>query len=596
MKGFKILLYSIIILFIFITIPINSNSDENPVIRGAFFYSPDCPCINQSIEILNQVQANYSNFEITWYNVDFEYNATLSQEFFEAYNVFQDEQANYPFLFIGDQYFSNEKITELNVSQTLDSYEGQDIQLWPEWGEVKWTTCFILFYDSSTFDGLIAYDTAQSLNKTHLHQAIYDIYENPYNLSLLSLYLRAYNSSIETTNAVAFIGEDLLIGNELSDLNIENVLLKYAGINTPCKDISEPIDTGNICVIVFYSSTCGECFSARQFLAQIDVGYPDLNITDYNILEDDNEVLKQSFCEYYGVPVERRGTLVVFIGDKYFTDIESLKSGFEKQVKRYENGVSCPEIKPDENVVINTFQSFSVFTVAAAGLIDGLNPCAFATLIFFISYFNATKKNEKQILFIGISFILGVFITYLLLGIGIFRGLETANEAALISIIIYPIAGIIAFIFGTYSLYDYKKIKIGKTKEIVLKLPKKIKNFIRWIILKQVNIKYFIIFAFFTGMVISIFEFVCTGQVYLPTIIYIMGVPGYSGQAFGYLLLYNLMFIVPLIFIFIAAYYGVSGQKLKKILKKHVGLIKILTALMFFMLGIFMIILSLVMI
>lgn len=128
---------------------------------------------------------------------------------------------------------------------------------------------------------------------------------------------------------------------------------------------------------------------------------------------------------------------------------------------------------------------------------------------------------------------------------------------------------------------------------MILKLPKRIKELIRWIIQKQVNIKYFTVFAFFTGALISIFEFVCTGQVYLPTIIYIMGVPEYRGQAFGYLVLYNLMFIIPLILIFMAAYFGVSDNRLKEFLKKHVGLIKILTAVMFFVLGVGMVWLSL---
>ena len=188
---------------------------------------------------------------------------------------------------------------------------------------------------------------------------------------------------------------------------------------------------------------------------------------------------------------------------------------------------------------------------------------------------------------------MSVFITYLLLGIGIFRGLETANETAVVSIIIYPIAGIVAFIFGTYSVYDYTKIRKGKTKEMVLKLPKKIKELVRWITQRQVNIKYFTIFAFFTGMTISIFEFVCTGQVYLPTVIYIMGLPEYRGQAFGYLVLYNLMFIIPLILIFVAVYFGVTDKRLKAMVKRHVGLIKILTAIMFFILGVFIIVLSL---
>jgi len=593
MRGLKVALCFLIALVILLAVPVNLQSQAEPKIRAAFFYSPDCPCTNRSMDILNELQSNYSDFEIIRYNVDEDVNWTLSQDFFEAYNVLQEERTDYPFLFMGDFYFADEKITYLSVSQILDSYQGQDIALWPDWGDVSWTTCLILFHDSTTSEGLIANSTIQSLNQSHLRLAVYDTHDSPYNSSLQSFFLEAYNATQFTGNAVAFIGNDALFGSEITESNIEAILLAYSGTNTPCKDIREPEDSGNICVTVFYSSTCGECFTARRFLREMDAKYPELNITYYNILEDDNEVLKQSYCEYYGVPVEKRGTLVVFIGNGYFTTVDALEDGFEDQVKRYENGVSCPVIEPDESVVIDTFKSFSIFTIMAAGLIDGLNPCAFATLIFFISYLSATKRSERQILLIGISFVLGVFIAYLLLGIGILRGLETASGTAVVSMIIYPIAGVIAFIFGTYSVYDYNKIRKGKTREMVLKLPKRIKELVRWVIEKQANMEYFTIFAFVTGMLISTFEFVCTGQVYLPTIIYIMGIPDYQVQAFGYLLLYNVMFITPLIIIFVAAYFGVSDKRLKEILKKHIGLIKILTAAMFFVLAALMITLTL---
>lgn len=593
MKGFKIIISCFIILLIIIAIPKVGQGDDDIKIRAAFFYSPDCPCTNRSVEILNQLTANFTDFEIEWYNVDYDDNWTLSQDFFDAYNVLQDERSDFPFLFIGDYYFANEKITYLSVSQILDSYQGQDIQIWPDWGEVKWTTCVILFFDSTMSEGLIANDVVQSLNTSHLRLAIYDTHDSSYNSTLLTRYLDAYNSSLSTTNAALFIGDDFLIGIEITESNIEATLLKYSGTKTPCKDIMEPSDSGNICVTVFYMSGCGECYKARIFLREMDAKYPELNITYHDARYGDNEVLKQSYCEYYGVPPEKRGFLVVFIGDQYYTELDDLKNGFEEQVKRYEGGVNCPVVEPDESIVIETFQSFSVLAIMAAGLIDGVNPCAFATLIFFIAYLRATKRSERQMLFIGIAFVLGIFITYLLLGIGFLRGIESVGDFA----VIYLVAGIVAIIFGVYSLYDYTKIRKGKTREMVLKLPKKIKELVRRIIQGQANMKYFtlmaLLTAFITGVLISLFEFVCTGQVYLPTLMYISKLPDYQGQAFLYLLLYNLMFIVPLILIFLAAYLGVSDKRLKAILKKHVGLIKILTAVMFFVLAVLMIVLAL---
>jgi cytochrome c biogenesis protein CcdA/glutaredoxin-related protein len=581
-----------------LAIPANTHADDSTEINGAFFFSPDCPCTNESLEVINQLQTNYTDFEISSYDVDIIENWTLSQNFIDAYNVMQEERTDFPLLFIGDFYFPFEKFTYTGISQILDSYQGQNVSLWPEWGEVRWTTCVVLFYNSTMSEGLAALDIINTLDTTHLNLATYDISGSLYNSSLLPLYLEAYNSSLNTSDAAIFIGDDLLLGENITESNIDTILLKYSGTRTPCKDISEPVDTGSICVVVFYSGRCSECAKAKDFLKEMDTEYPDLNITYYNIHYEDNEVLKHSFAEYYSVPVEQRGVLLVFIGDKYFTDRHDLEEGFEEQVIRYEDGVSCVVVEPDEKIIIDTFNSFTILAVMAAGLIDGVNPCAFATMIFFITYLRTTKRSERQMLLIGISFVLGIFITYLILGMGLISGVEAIDQTGASLIIIYLIAGIVALIFGIYSLYDYFKIRAGKTREMVLKLPKRIKELVHWIIHKQENVKYFtiiaLIFAFVTGVLISLFEFVCTGQVYIPTIMYISGKSEYSGQAFLYLVLYCLMFIVPLLLIFIAAYFGVKPKRMKEFLRDHVGFIKIITAVLFFVLAglMFVIILS----
>jgi len=95
--------------------------------------------------------------------------------------------------------------------------------------------------------------------------------------------------------------------------------------------------------------------------------------------------------------------------------------------------------------------------------------------------------------------------------------------------------------------------------------------------------------ALITGFLVSLLEAVCTGQLYLPTISFVLKSSTLKLQALGYLLLYNFMFIVPLIAILILALLGVSSLQFSGFLKKHLGLIKILMAVLFFGLGIFLI-------
>ena len=60
-------------------------------------------------------------------------------------------------------------------------------------------------------------------------------------------------------------------------------------------------------------------------------------------------------------------------------------------------------------------------TVIAAGFLDGINPCVFITLIFFMSILSAAKVTRKRLALIGMIYISACFLTYLLLGIGLYK-------------------------------------------------------------------------------------------------------------------------------------------------------------------------------
>jgi len=92
-----------------------------------------------------------------------------------------------------------------------------------------------------------------------------------------------------------------------------------------------------------------------------------------------------------------------------------------------------------------------------------------------------------------------------------------------------------------------------------------------------------------TGFLVSLLEAVCTGQTYLPTITFILKTTTLKLHALAYLVIYNLMFVVPLFIIFIFALLGITSGQFSNFLKKHLLLIKLLMAILFFGLGIFLI-------
>jgi hypothetical protein len=66
-----------------------------------------------------------------------------------------------------------------------------------------------------------------------------------------------------------------------------------------------------------------------------------------------------------------------------------------------------------------------------------------------------------------------------------------------------------------------------------------------------------------------------------------MKIPELRVHAFLNLVFYNIMFIIPLVGIFVMAYFGVTSEKMALVTKKHTGTVKLLTALLFMGLGVF---------
>ena len=249
-------------------------------------------------------------------------------------------------------------------------------------------------------------------------------------------------------------------------------------------------------------------------------------------------------------------------------------------------------------------RSFSPFAVVSAGLIDGINPCAFTVIVFFISFLALQGYRKRELIAIGLSFIFSVFLTYLLIGLGLFGFLYRLEAFWHISRIVNVSIGIFSIILGVLCVYDFLKFRqTAKTEGLILQLPAAVKKQIHSIIgltyrksrqqgdsASRVSVSRLILSALVTGFLVSILEAVCTGQVYLPTITLILKANGMNLQALAYLTLYNLMFILPLFIIFILALEGVSSEQFAHFLKKHLVLIKLFMAVLFFALGAFLII------
>ncbi len=248
--------------------------------------------------------------------------------------------------------------------------------------------------------------------------------------------------------------------------------------------------------------------------------------------------------------------------------------------------------------VIERFRSFGLFTILGAGLIDGINPCAFTVLVFFISFLTFVGYKKRELLILGIIFISSVFITYILIGIGLFKFIQALEIFESFSKAVYLAIAGLAVTLGIYSLYDcYIYNKTKDPDRVKLKLPDFIKRRTQRIIQdstrdKNKKMAQLSAAVFLSGFSVSLLESICTGQTYVPTIAYVLRSPGLRPQAFLYLVVYNLMFITPLVIILLCGLAGVTSETFAKAARKHLGTVKFLTALLFFSLALLLILIK----
>ncbi|MFW5784782.1 MAG: cytochrome c biogenesis CcdA family protein [Chitinispirillaceae bacterium] len=334
----------------------------------------------------------------------------------------------------------------------------------------------------------------------------------------------------------------------------------------------------------FGSSTCGECMEIKEEvlfpLQKKNESKIDLQIHDIDT-EKGFDLLLQMEESY---KVTQSSAIMLFFPDTVLSGANSIMQNGPDMISSY---LDNPEKWADRDVgprktdfsttLKDRFESYTLFSIMAAGIIDGINPCAIATMIFLISFLATQKRKRKEVLLIGLSFTSAVFITYMLLGIGAFHVLGFLKEFRWVSQTIRWSAVGLAGVVGLVSYRDaFSFKKSRKTADIKLQLPKAIKLRIHKIISGNLSRQNLLIGAFTTGFLVTLLEAVCTGQVYLPTIILMTRQEGLRLTGWLYLIMYNILFVLPLLIIMVLAYFGLKWDKLARSTQKNMVAIKML--------------------
>ncbi|MGE9292432.1 MAG: cytochrome c biogenesis CcdA family protein, partial [Puniceicoccales bacterium] len=239
------------------------------------------------------------------------------------------------------------------------------------------------------------------------------------------------------------------------------------------------------------------------------------------------------------------------------------------------------------NSILERFQQLGPLAIAGAGLVDGINPCAFATILFFLSYLHVAKRTPAQMLQVGLAFALAIFLTYLALGAGFAQAISHASAVRAIANIVNWVLAAAALVLAILCIRDGVLCLRGRLNDTTLKLPLFLRKRINAAIRNGARHRRIVLAAFGAGVVVSVLELACTGQIYAPVILYMYHTGAEKTAALGYLVLYNLAFTVPLLIVIVLAFFGLSNERLTAFFQRNAALVKFATG------GLFLLILAL---
>lgn len=208
----------------------------------------------------------------------------------------------------------------------------------------------------------------------------------------------------------------------------------------------------------------------------------------------------------------------------------------------------------------------TLVTVVTTALIDSINPCAIGVLILMISVMLASKASTGRMLLLGGLYIFSVLAVYLIAGLGLtyfFASLPLA-----ITEYISITVGFLIVFAGLLEIKDY----FWYGKWFSLSIPPKFAK-----MLHDYTSKSTIPMVMFLGAFVSAVELPCTGGPYLAIITLLAQY--FDFTAFLFLVLYNVIFVSPLIVILLLVAGGMKIQKLKKWKQESRGFMRLLIGL-----------------
>lgn len=190
------------------------------------------------------------------------------------------------------------------------------------------------------------------------------------------------------------------------------------------------------------------------------------------------------------------------------------------------------------------FLSFPMITVA--GLVDGINPCAIGMMVMLLGYLLVFANKPERVLKTGLLYVGTVFVTYLVVGLGLYSFVSQFDLSGGARILNYFVGGALT-IAGIIQFKDFLGIEAGPHLRIPTTSKQRLQSMV-----EKVSYPTTIVL----GILVTLLETPCSLPIYVGT----ATILSQSGMPFIlvilYFLYYNFLFVLPLIIVLIVMWRG----------------------------------------
>ena len=217
-------------------------------------------------------------------------------------------------------------------------------------------------------------------------------------------------------------------------------------------------------VLIYKNAACGHCNvyldELNSFLKQYDI-----SIIEKDMINDfSNRAELDKINKDLGITPDMQGHMTVIINNlileghvpislikEYFNEYPELdfpkliiyQDSMDENIKTYQVKVNnevkecdvktsitdCAASKAKSKNAFKKFIESSLFLlILTTGFLAGIHPCTIAVLLFFVAFLFTLHRTRVGIFKVGLTYIIGVFIAYFFIGLGLLKAITLSQQ------------------------------------------------------------------------------------------------------------------------------------------------------------------------